>query len=388
MRIKERNQSISVVVLCFFIGSCSSLSVLKFWGDEEEVELPAELQPIKQQITITKKWDKKLGEQDYSGRILPIIDDENVFYISSAGNLFALDKSKGVTIWSRKTGDKVSGALGVGFKRLFYGTMDGHVVSVDQENGQEIWRKRTSSEVLSPPVTNGSVVVAQSSDGMITGFDFKSGNKRWSHQSSVPRLSLRGTSIPFFEQGFIFAGFANGKIAMIYPDSGAVRWEIPIGMNEGKSELERIKDIDGKSILLGELLFSASYQGNIAAIDIRSGRPIWQEKFSTTRDLVEARSRVVAIDQKDLIKAFGSSTGVSVWQQEGLKLRNVSSPSVIKSNIVVGDFEGYLHFLSSKDGTFLARKKISSKSIKEIESEGNQLLVLDESGRLFSLLIQ
>ena len=123
--------------------------------------------------------------------------------------------------------------------------------------------------------------------------------------------------------------------------------------------------------MLGELLFSASYQGNIAAIDIRSGRPIWQEKFSTTRDLVEARSRVVAIDQKDLIKAFGSSTGVSVWQQEGLKLRNVSSPSVIKSNIVIGDFEGYLHFLSSKDGTFLARKKISSMSIKEIESEFN-----------------
>ena len=277
--------------------------------------------------------------------------------------------------------------MGEGFKKLFYGTLDGEVVSLSSSDGKEEWRTQTSSEVLSPPATNGNIVAVHSTDGSISGLDFKTGTQRWIHQSSSPRLSLRGTSIPFFDQGFIFTGFANGKVSMIYPDTGSVRWEVPVAINEGKSELERIVDIDGKLIIYGGLLFSASFQGNLTALDLKSGRPVWQEKISTSKDLSEARSRIISVNDKSIVRGYGSSSGVLVWQQEDLKLRKVSSPVSIKSNVVVGDFEGYLHILSSKDGSFLGRKKVSNKPIVEIVSEGDKLLVLDESGLLIFLLI-
>ena len=251
-----------------------------------------------------------------------------------------------------------------------------------------VLQAQATSEILSSPVTNGRVVVAQGADGSLAAFDLDTGEQNWIHQVSVPNLSLRGTSTPILRQGFIFTGFANGTVAMIYPESGSARLEFPITINEAASELERIVDIDGKAVVANDLFVAASYQGHITAIDLQQGRPIWQEKISTTKDLVEARSRVVAIDDKDIMKAFGLSSGVILWQQEGLKLRGLTSPVNIRGNIAVGDFEGYIHILNAGDGSFLGRSQISKNPILEIVSEGDKLAVIDEKGRLFFLSLK
>ena len=146
----------------------------------------------------------------------------------------------------------------------------------------------------------------------------------WFYQAVLPSLTLRGTSWPLLEEGFIFTGFANGKVAMIYPDSGAVRLELPITLNEGKSELERIVDVDGRSLIANDLLIAASYQGNIIAINLRDGRPAWQEEVSTVKDLTSNGNRVVVVDSKSILKAFGLATGALIWDQEDLQLRAVS----------------------------------------------------------------
>ena len=177
---------------------------------------------------------------------------------------------------------------------------------MDQRNGQEIWRSPTSSESLSPPVHSGSHIILQTIDGRITGFNAKTGEQDWFHQTVVPTLTLRGTAWPYIDEGFIFTGFANGKIAMIYPDSGAVRLELPVTLNEGKSELERIVDVDGRSIIVNGILVSASYQGNILLLNLRDGRGIWQQELSTFKDLASNGNRIVAVDSKDIVKAFGT----------------------------------------------------------------------------------
>ena len=198
---------------------------------------------------------------------------------------------------------------------------------------------------------------------------------------------MRGTSRPFIEQGFIFTGFAGGKVAMIYPDSGAIRLELPITLNEGKSELERIVDIDGKPVIIEDLLISASYQGNITAINLRDGRPAWQEEISSVKDLVTNGNRVFAVDSRDIIKAFGTATGAIIWEQENLSLRNLTSPASISNLIAVGDYEGYIHLINAQTGNFEGREKVSRSPITEIVSKENFLLVADISGRVqkFSL---
>ena len=374
-----------IFILSLSLGACSTLNGLKFWDDEIELEGPAELALIIETVALDSEWNKKSGSDNNFGRIVPAFSNDIIIHISSNGYLIAVDSKTGIDLWTKQTEDLVSGAVTVGFKKIFYGTLDGDLVSLDSKDGTEIWRSQVSSEILSPPVTNGSIVAAQTSDGKISGFNIKNGEQEWVHQNTIPRLTLRGTATPILAKGFIFTGFSNGKVSMIYPDSGAIRLEIPVTVNEGKSELERVVDVDGKSVVSNDILVSASYQGNITAIDLKQGQIAWQEKISSIHDLAVVRSRIIAIDAKDSIKGFGLSTGAILWQQDGLRLRGVSSPAILGNNFAIGDFEGYLHILDSKNGSFVGRKKVSNRPILEVVSKGDYLIVLDDSGRLFYL---
>ena len=377
-----------IFTLSLSLGACSTLSGLKFWGgDEDEAEGPTELIRIVESVNLDSEWNKKFGSDNNFGKLVPAFSNDTIIHISSNGYLVAIDSVSGVDLWTKQTQDLVSGAVTVGFKKIFYGTLDGDLIALDFKDGTEIWRSKVSSEILSPPVTNGSIVAAQTSDGKITGFNIKDGEQKWVHQNTIPKLTLRGTATPILAKGFIFTGFANGKVSMIYPDSGAIRLEMPVTMNEGKSELERVVDVDGKSIVSNNILVSASYQGNITAIDLQQGQIAWQEKISSVHDLVSVRSRIIAIDEKDSIKGFGLSTGAILWQQDGLKLRGVSSPAALGNNFAIGDSEGYIHILDSKNGYFVGRKKVSKRPILEVISKGTYLVVVDDSGRLFYLSV-
>jgi outer membrane protein assembly factor BamB len=278
--------------------------------------------------------------------------------------------------------------LDVNFKTISYGTLDGYVVALDFKDGSELWRSPTSSESLSPPANSGSHLVIQTVDGRVAGYNLKNGDREWFHQTVLPSLTLRGTARPFIDQGFIFTGFAGGKIAMIYPDSGAIRLELPLTLNEGKSELERIIDVDGRPLITNNLLIGASYQGNISAINLRDGKPTWQEEISTVKDLVSNGNRVIAVDEKDLVKAFGTATGARIWDQDDLKLRKLTSPASVSNLVAVGDYEGYVHLLNAQSGNFEGREKVSRNSITEIVSKGDYLLIVDSAGRVQKFSIE
>tara|TARA_B100000965_G_scaffold405291_1_gene438727 strand:- start:409 stop:1494 length:1086 start_codon:yes stop_codon:yes gene_type:complete len=355
---------------------------MKFWEDEDEVEGPAELYSVPTNTNLDREWSYSAGNDQIYGRLLPKIYDGNLFYINSLGNLSALDVETGNSIWNKETNDIVSSGLDVNFKTVTYSTLDGFLVALDHKDGQELWRSQTSSEGLSPPANSGSHIILQTVDGRVSGYSLKTGKLDWFHQTVLPSLTLRGTSSPFIDKGFIFTGFANGKVAMIYPDSGAIRLELPVTINEGKSELERIVDVDGKPVIANELLIAASYQGNIMAINLRDGRPAWQEELSTVKDLAVNGSRVIAVDDQGILKAFGTATGAIIWEQEDLKLRKLTSPVSIRNLVAVGDYEGYIHLLNAQNGNFEGRRKVSRNALLEIVSDGNDLIVVDSTGRI------
>ena len=371
----------------FTLSSCSSLGWLKFWDGEDEEEGPTQLYQVSDNRKLDREWSVSNGNDISYGRLIPAVYDGTVFYINSLGYVSAVDLETGKLQWSKNTQDIVSTGLDVTFKTISYGTLDGSLVALSHTDGNEIWRSSTSSESLSPPANSGSHLIIQTIDGRVAGYELKTGKRDWFHQTVLPSLTLRGTSSPFMEQGFIFTGFASGKVAMIYPDSGAIRLELPVAINEGKSELERIIDIDGRPIIVDNTLIAASYQGNITAINLRDGRPTWQEEISTVKDLTSNGNRVVAVDSKDIVKAFGTATGAIIWEQEDLKLRKLTSPASISNLVVVGDLEGYVHLLNAQSGNFEGREKVSRNAITEIISQGNYLLIVDTAGRVqkFSL---
>ena len=317
-----------------------------------------------------------------------IRDSSNLFLFSEKGEVFAYD-IEGNKIWNLDLGFDVSAGLGFGNGSLFLATDNGKIISLNATSGEINWITEVSGEILVAPITNGLFVVAQSSNGKITALDFKNGNFKWEYTTVLPALSLRGTSQPIFDENFIYTGFANGNLAKIETRSGVVQWEVPVTISKASSEIERVIDIDSKpSISQNGIAFAVSYQGDISAIDSRNGRTIWRQAASSTDDILNIKSNTFIVDEFDIIKSFDNVTGSTIWINDEYRLRNLKSISRFNDFIVVGDFKGYLHFIDQEDGVTKGRIKLSRSQLITVSTSDENIVSLDQSGKLSVLTVE
>ena len=248
-----------------------------------------------------------------------------------------------------------------------------------------VWQSEVSGEVLAAPQSNGRVVVVQTYDGKLYGLNRETGERLWRHDSDVPVLTIRGTSTPIIDGSVVYAGFANGRVLAFEIDDGSVRWEARIAIPQGRSEIERIVDVDGAMALLGAELYVASYHGRIAALDTRTGRKIWQRNVSSFYGVSQGFGNVYLAEESGAITAFLRNGQGLRWQQEALAWRGLSKPVPISSYLAVEDFQGYLHFLSQVDGQFVARIRPGGGGARaDMLADGTVLYVYTNDGKLLA----
>ena len=282
----------------------------------------------------------------------------------------------------------LSSGVGKSFDSLFVTSIDGEVFSLDFSDGNLNWSSAVEGESLSVPSSNGDIVAVQTTNGKITALNLKDGKFRWEYVSVLPSLSLRGSSSPIFDDGALYVGFANGNLAKIEPRSGVIQWEIPVTISKGSSEIERIIDIDSKPLVSSGLAFATSYQGDVSAINSLNGRVIWRNNFSSTKDILEIERNIYLVDEDSEVQAFSGLTGISLWRIKDYRLRNLTSPQRLNNYIIVGDFEGYLHFLDTSSGSTIGRYRVSRSGILSLKTYKNSIVCLDTSGRLTYLEVK
>jgi outer membrane protein assembly factor BamB len=279
----------------------------------------------------------------------------------------------------------LSGGVGVSDDSVFLGGSDGAVLRLDAGTGDLLWSTRLSGEVLAAPQGDGRVVVAQTYDGKLVGLDYATGEKLWTHDSNVPVLTIRGTSTPILRNGVAYAGFANGRILAFDAATGAVNWESRVAISQGRSEIERIVDVDGTMALIGNELYAASYQGRVVALDASDGRKLWQRNISSFSGVSQGFGNVYVSDEDGTITAYLRNGQGVRWQQDALGYRELSRPTPVSSYLAVVDFEGYLHLLSQVDGSFVGRERPDSDGARaDMLSDGNVLYVFGNSGKLIA----
>ena len=321
-------------------------------------------------------------------RVNLIFNDSNIFSFSEEGEIVAYKKD-GSRVWIKDLNLSISSGLVFGNNSLFIATDNGEVISINSTNGETNWTSEVSGEALSPPSTNGLILAIQTTNGKVTALDFKNGKFIWEYTSTLPSLSLRGTSQPVFDKNFIYIGFANGNLAKIESRSGVVQWEIPITVSKASSEIERVIDVDSKpAISSNGLAFGVSYQGDITALDSRNGRLVWRQPASSTNDILSVKGSTFLIDEFDTLKSFDSVTGSTKWSSEEYRLRNLNSLSRYKNMLIVGDFKGYLHFIDMEDGTTQGRAKPSGSQVISIAVSEDFIASLDQSGKLSVLTVK
>ena len=369
-----------LLIFFIFLVACET-------GAKEE-EKPNELnKEFSEKFSLDKSWSLNVFKSMPSGKVRISSDDKNIYVFDSKGEIKSISKN-GRKTWSNKLDTNISTGITLGFNKLLLSSSDGNVFCLEKNSGEILWQYSTEGEILAPPATDGDIVAIQNIDGRVTAVDLDTGKLRWDYRSVIPNLTLRGTSEPSFYEGFLFVGFSNGNLAKIEPRSGVTQWEIPITTSKETSEIGRIVDIDGNFVFSGGIAFVATFQGDIAALDTRSGRFIWKEKTSTANDLLSSRGKVILIDEKDQVIAYSQNNGDLEWLNKDFYLRELTSPKKMKSLIVYGDFQGYLHVLDTNQGEQVARQRISRSKIISVSVEEETVLALDSKGKLSLFTLQ
>jgi outer membrane protein assembly factor BamB len=379
-------RTFGVVAAAVALSACSW-----FGGDDDEELEPTELVDIETKIKVRRLWSANIGGGAEFLRVAlqPASDGNRIYAASRDGNVVALNPESGKTIWRNTLELNLSAGPGVGQGLVVVGDADGYLIALDADSGNEIWRTNLSGETLARPVISDDTVIALTIDNRLRAVSAFDGTERWIVEQSTPDLTMRGSAPPVLIGSTVVAGFDNGKLVAVSIDSGDTVWEAMLSPPSGRSDLERLSDIDGLISVVGQDIYASGYQGAIASIAAESGQMLWAREVSTYEGVSVDWNNVYTVDDEGVVIALTRRTGDESWRQSSLIRREPTVPVAFQTTVVVGDFDGYLHFFSNFDGDPVARIRVGSKAVStDPVVFADKLFVQSDDGSVTAYTIQ
>lgn len=366
------------------LGVIALLALLAACSKDKEVDPPAELVDFRPTLRVDRLWSSSMPGDEPVLRLglAPAASGEAVFAAGHGGDVAAFAATTGRALWRSRTKAALSGGPAVGAGVVIVGSSDGEVIALAEADGTERWRAKVRGEVLSAPAVSGPTVVVRTVDGRLIGLAVDDGRELWREQQAVPRLSLRGAATPAVEGTVAVSGFDNGRVLAIGTDDGEILWDALVSPARGRTELERLVDIDSAIRISGPDVFVAGFQGRVAMLALDTGQVWWSREISSHRGLDFDEERVYVSSSEGDIIALRRRTGIELWRQDAFKRRGLSAPASVGPHVVVADFEGYLHWLDKADGSLVARTSAGGRVSNPPVVIGDVLVVLDDQGRL------
>ncbi len=377
--------------LALVAGISLTLSGCGMFSSETRTDAPTPLAQFEAEQSLDLLWSVDIGGElgELYHQFKPSITDGRIFAISAEGDVLAADVETGKPVWRKELDVDVIGGVAAGNGLVVFSTLNGAVIALSADDGSEQWRFQASSEVTAQAQMNAELVVIQQLDGKLVALDVATGEKRWSFDSQIPRLSLRGTSAPIVAADLTLAAFANGKMVAVDNLNGRQIWEQRIALGEGRSELERIVDIDAQPLVYNRLVYTVAYQGRLVAISPGNGQIVWTRDLSSYRGLAGGFGNIYSVTDKGSVQAFDARSNASVWQQDALLYRGLTTPVAVGNSVIVGDREGYVHALSQVDGHLTARYRVDSSALQgDLLVSDDVVYALSNDGRLVALKLR
>ncbi|HET8711510.1 MAG TPA: outer membrane protein assembly factor BamB [Spongiibacteraceae bacterium] len=346
------------MAIALIVVACSST-------DKKE-QAPAPLPDFKAEREFDKLWSHGIGNGDGKlyNRLTPAIHEQKIVAAAANGKVEAYDRISGRSLWDADIDQPICGGVGIGGGLVLVATEDGRLWALDESNGKTLWKTQLEGQVLAPPQSDGNIVVAVTFSGDLVGLDAKTGAKKWLYAGGSPVLSLRASSTPVLYDTVAITGLSNGKVIAVELASGQPVWETRVGVAQGSSEIERQNDVAGNLLIDDDILYAVSFQGRLAALDLHSGRRLWETNASSYVGLSTGFSNIYVVAASGNITAFTKNNQGARWEQTALARRQLSGSAVLDSYVLVGDFEGYLLALSQIDGHFVAREHVGGDGLR------------------------
>jgi len=382
--VNKAFRTLGLMTATMMIAACG------IFGDKEKELEPMELVMLDETVNIKRIWSAKLGgKSDYLRVALrPVGDGNRIYAASQNGIVTAFDPESGEQIWRTKLEVELSAGPGVGEGRLVVADKKGYAILLDTATGEEQWRAFMAAESLATPLIKDESVVLQTIDNRLQARSLFDGRERWSIVQSTPALTMRGSASPVVVGTTVIAGFDTGRIVAANIDTGDIIWEALLSPPKGRSDLDRLSDIDGAMALVGQDLYATGYQGRLAAVATESGQVLWNREMSSYEGVSADWNSVYTVRDDGEIVALTRRNGNEAWRDGSLLRREPTLPIPFGTFVVVGDLEGYLHFFNNIDGEPVARKRLGNEAITSDPFViANRLYVQSDGGSIAAYVL-
>ena len=378
--------------------SVTLLSGCSLFSGEEDVVKMSPLPTVENQFTPSTAWDVSVGSGigDFYSNLHPAYADSVVYAADRKGTVKALNADDGKEVWSVNLAEKdgwfsrkpalLSGGLTVAGGHVYVGSEKAQVYALDAGDGSVVWKTTAAGEVLSRPTVSDGLVLVHTSNGQLQALDENSGVVKWTVNLDMPALSLRGESAPAVAFGAAIVGGDNGRVSAVLMQQGQMIWQQRISQATGSTEIDRLSDVDTTPVIVNGVVYALAYNGNLTALDLRSGQIMWKRELGSVNDFIVDGNRIYIVDQNDRLLALTTDGGVTLWTQSDLLHRLLTSPALYNGSLVVGDSEGYLHWINPEDGRFVAQQKVDSSGFltEPVVADG-KLLIQAKDGTVYAI---
>ncbi|KQN44231.1 outer membrane protein assembly factor BamB [Serratia sp. Leaf50] len=375
------------------VVSVALLSGCSWFSGEEDVVKMSPLPKVENQFTPTEVWSTSVGDGvgAYYSHLHPAWKDNTIYAADRFGIVKALDADNGKEKWkvnlsenpgffSSNISAQLSGGVTVDGSNLYIGSEKAIVYSLNTADGTVAWQSKVAGEAISRPVISDGLVLIHTSNGILQALNQKDGSIAWSANLDMPTLSLRGESAPAVAFGAAIVGGDNGRVSAVLMKEGQMIWQQRISEPSGATEIDRLSDVDTTPVIVNGVIYTVAYNGNLVAMDLRSGQIMWKREVGSVNNIIVEGDRIYMVDQNDRVMALNTQGGVTIWTQSELLHRNLTAPVLYNGFIVVGDAEGYLHWLNTNDGRFVAQQKVDSSGLLSAPVVASDKLVVQAKG--------
>lgn len=376
------------LALCVLAQGCNKID--DYMLGKDNTPHPKELKQIDSKLKVTQNWSAPVGKTHKNLgylKLQPVAKNGLIYTADASGLVQAVSKSNGSVKWSTTLKHSLVSGPSVAGGAVAVGTSNSSLVLLDQATGKKLWQTKLSGELLSAPAIAHHKVVAKTIDGKVYAFDLANGKQLWMIEHGSPNLILKASSSPVIVGNQVLIGFSDGKLEAIELDSGRVVWQRSMAYATGSSDVERLVDIDADPIIKDKVAYLATYQGYIGALSLESGEFLWKKPGSVYKNILLHSNTLYVTDANDVLWSIDSKTGHVNWKQTALKARGLTEPVLVGKDLVVGDKNGYLHFLDTQVGDLLARSQVSGGVSSAPIAVGRKLYILTNNGMLNQLTV-
>ena len=369
-------RALLALALVALVAACSK---------NKDPDRPKQLVPFTPALRVTKVWTAAVGGSKKPLRLgldLAVVG-ERVYAAGGAGEVAAFELASGRRLWTSRTRAPLAGGPGADEDLVVVGSSDGDVIGLGAADGRIRWHVNISGEVLAAPAVTPRLVIVRAVDGKLHGLAPGDGHELWQVQQQLPSLSLRGTSRPTIVGEVAICGYDNGKVVASNLSDGSSAWESLISPPKGRTEIERLNDVDATPRIEGNDVYVAQFQGKVAMLALDTGQVWWSHDISSYRGLGIDDSHLYVSTSDGAVLALLRRTGTQLWRQDALLHRVLSAPAVAPDGIVVADYQGYVHWLNRATGALLARARSGKVRVTNTPvAAGGLLLVINDDGHI------